>query len=175
MSIRAIVRNYQSKFKDRARDELDWFRDQSDIRSAIENAALARDRRGKRYSHQRRLNKDVLAGARSILLSNQRAIESVKDFDELISLVTLLLKPLYGTGDLYVYDTSLRMGAKLGLLPEKIYLHAGTRDGAEALGISSEEDVIDPNRLPEEFQELEPYEIEDVLCIYKDILKKENR
>ena len=58
-------------------------------------------------------------------------------------------------------------------MPEKVYLHADTRAGAKALGISGKEKSIEPNRLPAEFQELEPYEIEDVLCIFKHILEKE--
>jgi hypothetical protein len=38
-----------------------------------------------------------------------------------------------GFGELAVYDCSLRVGSYLNLLPDKIYLHAGTRKGAEAL------------------------------------------
>lgn len=33
--------------------------------------------------------------------------------------------------------------------------------------------AIEPGSLPAEFHELEPYEIEDVLCIFKDILERE--
>jgi hypothetical protein len=34
-----------------------------------------------------------------------------------------------------MYDTALRIGAKLKLFPTKVYLHAGTRLGARALGL----------------------------------------
>lgn len=173
MSIRAIVSAYIKKYRDRTLDELNWFREQSSIRSAIEIAALAKDRRGKRLSHQRRLSRSTLEQAHKTLDSNIEAIETVKDFDELFNLIEAILEPITGIGELYVYDTSLRIGAKLGKMPEKVYLHAGTRAGAKALGIPRQEKSIEPNRLPAEFQELEPHEIEDVLCIFKRILEKE--
>ena len=77
-----------------------------------------------------------------------------------------------GLGELYVYDTALRIGAKLNLLPNKVYLHAGTRSGAEALGFDGKATVLNVSDLPRELQKLEPHEIEDVLCIFKADLKK---
>jgi hypothetical protein len=82
------------------------------------------------------------------------------------------LKPVDGIGELYIYDTALRIGAKLNLLPSRIYLHAGARVGARALGFAGRLKYIELRDLPKEFQKLEPHEIEDVLCIFKDKLKQ---
>jgi predicted kinase len=73
-------------------------------------------------------------------------------------------------GELYVYDTALRIGAKLNLFPARVYLHAGTRQGARALGLDARADALDMADLPREFHVLKPYEVEDVLCIFKSEL-----
>ena len=68
-----------------------------------------------------------------------------------------------------MYDTALRIGAKLGVAPVRVYLHTGTREGAKRLGIETKGvSALWPSELPEALRELEPYEVEDVLCIYKD-------
>jgi hypothetical protein len=100
------------------------------------------------------------------LLDNKKSIKDVKDFDELFVLIDKLLRPVKGIGELYIYDTSLRIGSYLGHMPKKVYLHSGTRIGARKLGYKNKY-VIEMDELPEEFQHLEPFEVEDILCIYK--------
>jgi hypothetical protein len=53
MTFYAIVHTYIRRIRPRAQAELDWFIRQPTLRDAIRNAALARNSRGKRYSHQR--------------------------------------------------------------------------------------------------------------------------
>jgi len=92
----------------------------------------------------------------------------VKSFNELFEIINSALINVKGIGELYVYDTSLRIGAKLNVLPEKVYMHAGTRIGARRLGYEGSIRFIEISDLPIEFQQLEPYEIEDMLCRFKD-------
>jgi hypothetical protein len=173
MSFSAIVRVYIKKYRHFSVDELNFYHEQSSLRSAIELAAFAINPEGKRHAHQWRIRHTALNKAQILLQDNIDSIERVKDFDELIHLIEGILDSVSGIGELYIYDTSLRIGAWLHQFPEKVYLHAGTREGARALGISGRAKAIEPGSLPIEFQELKPYEIEDVLCIFKDILKKE--
>lgn len=154
----------------RPNDELRWFRRQPTLRSAIQFAGLAEDRNRMRFSHQRRLSKASLRSARNSLLGSESKIAGCKSFDELHTLLGRLLRGSQGIGELYIYDTAFRIGAKLDLLPVKVYLHAGTRVGARALGYDGRLPWIEVSRLPRELWRLKPYEIEDVLCIYKDIL-----
>ncbi len=112
--------------------------------------------------------------AKSILLANSRILKKSRDFEELFSVVETMLEPISGIGELYVYDTTLRIGAKLGLFPKKVYLHAGTRAGAKALGFDGRAQALEISALPKEFQRLEPHEIEDVLCIFESELSEEN-
>lgn len=172
MSIKTIVRSYTKQVRPHARAELDRFRQQPTLTLAIEYAALAINSAGKRYSHQRRLKKATLEQARDALLANMKFIEKSKSFDGLFDLLEALLEPIKGIGELYVYDTSLRISAKMNLLPTKVYLHTGTRVGARALGLDGKAKALDLSALPLEFRRLEAHEIEDVLCIFKTDLKK---
>jgi hypothetical protein len=56
------------------------------------------------------------------------------------------------------------------LEPDRIYLHAGTREGARALGLGGT--ALSKSELPKAFHRLSPGEIEDCLCIYKDDLRR---
>jgi len=171
MKLEAIVRTYIRKIRPRAQAEIDWFAHQPSLDAAIEKAALAVNSRGKRYSHQRRLKKAALKQALRNLLDESGAMEQASDFDELFKVIGAAVKPVPGIGELYVYDTSLRIGSKLNLFPTRVYLHAGTRLGARALGLNDSAATLKLSALPKEFRTLEPHELEDVLCIFKDELK----
>lgn len=99
-------------------------------------------------------------------------VEQCETFDELIKTVDDAIRHIDGIGDLFIYDAAVSIGAKLGLEPEKIYLHAGTRRGAGALGLGRGKSVLDVGELPRAFRALRPREIEDCLCIYKDQLRE---
>jgi len=173
MSLEIIVRTYKINIRPKAESELNWFKEQPTLTSAIEHAAMAENSEGKRYSHQRRLKKSNLEQAKSLLIENQSSIKHCKNFDELFLLLEGILRPIHGIGELYIYDTALRIGAKLNLLPSKVYLHAGTRSGARKLGFSGKEPSLEVSDFPKALQQLEPLEIEDVLCIFKDELDKD--
>lgn len=172
MKPEAIIRTYTTQIRPRVNEELNWFRQQPTLREALRLAALAINNKGKRYSHQRRLSKTVLEQARDILLENEKEIRRSQDFDGLFALLERLLLPVKGLGELYVYDTALRISAKMGVLPKRVYLHAGTRVGAKALGFDGKAKTLEVSQLPEWLQQLQPHEIEDVLCIFKDKLLK---
>jgi hypothetical protein len=172
MKPEAIIQTYTKQIRPRAEEELDWFRQQPTLSKAIRFAALSINSKGKRYSHQRRLRKAVLEQAREILLENEKMIKACQDFDDLFALLAWLFIAIKGLGELYIYDTTLRIGAKIGFLPERVYLHAGTRVGAKALGFDGKAKAIEVSQLPEWLRRLKPHEIEDVLCIFKDWLKK---
>ena len=137
---------------------------------AIRLAALAVSSKGKRYSHQRRLSKTALEQAQDILLENEELMRQSQDFDDLFLLFERLLSSVKELGELYIYDTALRIGAKIGVFPERVYLHTGTRIGAKALGFDGRMKTLEVSQLPEWLQQLQPHEIEDVLCIFKEML-----
>jgi hypothetical protein len=90
----------------------------------------------------------------------------------LFELVREIIGPIPGIGELTVYDTAVRIGARFQLEPDRVYLHAGTRDGAKALlDVDGPREAIERDELPAQLRVLSPREIEDLLCIYKDALR----
>ncbi len=151
------------------------------IEDAVRKAALARDERGKLFRHQWNLKEKfpkVPSQAERILSRCVDEIAACSGFDELHESIRRELKVrnrVFGAGELYIYDTAFRIGISRGLYPEKVYLHAGTRDGATALGIYNGKDVLEMSELPEELKRLKPYQVEDFLCLKKEVLHKFRR
>jgi hypothetical protein len=169
MDIKFIIRDYKKRKLCKAFAELNEFRTLPTFDQCINNAGLAIHQDGKKYRHQFRISKKTLSIARDILLANKKSIRKTRNFDELIVLIDDLLKPVKGIGELYIYDTSLRIGSFLGYPPDKIYIHRGTRKGARKLGFKNK-DSIEMSEFTNGFQYLEPFEVEDILCIFKDKL-----
>lgn len=167
MELKHIVASYIQRFRQREQCELEWYRNQPSLVAAIETAALAIDCRGKRQLHQRRFARSTLEKGRDALMQIRGAIRRAKSFDELHSLIEDATLPIKGINELYIYDTALRIGAKRNLLPTKVYLHRGTRQGARALGFWGK-GPLRLSELPKELRRLPAHEIEDILCIYKD-------
>jgi len=98
---------------------------------------MAKTPSGKRFDHQKIIPNHVLNLAKKRLLTNLKRIQSTKEFNDLYNLLKELLSNIKGVGELYIYDTALRIGAYLGHEPDKIYLHAGTLQGAKKLGLNT--------------------------------------
>jgi hypothetical protein len=164
-----LVRIYIAKWRKKARRELRSFRTEGFV-SAVERAALAvhdgEDRKRKRFSHQRRLKLRALNKAREVLLISSPKLRRAKAFDDLHEAIKESLRGIAGLGSLYYYDTALRIGANLRKMPERVYLHRGTRRGARAMRLDWRADSLDLKCLPSELWVLKPHEIEDFLCIF---------
>ena len=169
-SLEAIAADYRERYAGGACDELALFRRQPTFDAAIRLASRAENEIGKRLAHQRRLPRRVLAQVESALMASRRLLSNAHTFAELHSTVARLIGQIHGVGELMIYDTALRIGAWRGLKPKAVYLHAGTRAGARALGLGSARTSIPRAEIPAGLRRLAPHEIEDVLCIYKDQL-----
>ncbi len=166
-TLRAIVMDYIRRYRNKAREELDWFRGQPSLARTMKCAGLAADRHGRKFRHQYRIRLRVLHKAAKALATRTAAIRACPDFDALFGTVEETIYSIRGIGDVTVYDTALRIGAKLKHEPSLVYLHAGTRDGARALGLDGGRRTLSLAEVPKAFRILKPREIEDCLCIYK--------
>ncbi len=167
-SLEAIISDYLANYSDNADRELRFYQRQRTLEDALENAALARLPSGKRAHHQRRLSSSTLNAAWDAL--QQCDFKACRNFHDLFCLIDQTVRPIDGIGELYVYDTAHRIGAYLRLVPDRVYVHAGVRVGAKALGFKKC-DYILCSDLPGEFSALQPDQIEDCLCIYKHELE----
>jgi len=95
-----------------------------------------------------------------------------RDFDALHDAVRESLHGIRRVRILAVYDTALRLGAFRGILPDRVYLHAGTLKGAKNLRLEVRaKKSLAMSDLPSEFRKLKAYEVENCLCIYKEHFK----
>jgi hypothetical protein len=171
MSLEEIVSSYQrSKTPD---PWIEFCKSQSGISEAIRSAALAKDERGKTHSHQRRIKNPgtTLEKFYENLTTRKDDILQAPDFEALLKIVEECR--VKGVSEVCCYDTANRIGSYLGIFPQMIYLHAGSRVGAHRLlGTRVRSRSISVQDLPGALQNssLTPGEIEDLLCIYKDKL-----
>lgn len=163
---------------------LEGYRELSDLNECISNASFAHDLVGKRFrngrerptpkrhGHQRRLKKADIGKALKRLQSKVSELEAYKSFEEIHECVRVICDPIKGLGKLYIYDTALRIGAFLRLVPKRVYLQAGALAGARALGLDVKNSPLPAKDFPEALSILKAHEIEDFLCNYKDHLAK---
>lgn len=166
--LKSLVRLYRRHNRPDAMRESEFFRTMPSLPLAIHHAALAIDDRDKRFSHQRRQQRPALERAKQSLVATARELKACKRFDELHALIGRTIHSIGGLRELYTYDTALRIGAFLGLAPEFVYLHRGTRAGARTLGLNAKLPYLTVDQLPAELRTLSPAEVEDFLCIFKD-------
>lgn len=172
-SLEGIARNYICQFRPGQRAESQYFARQPSLRRAVELASLSIAEDGKRHSHQRRIPERVLREAWSAI--QDLPLSRCRTFRDLFDQVNQAIRTIRGIGPLAIYDVSTRIGSFLGLEPKEVHLHAGTLDGARALGLACKQRVLPESAFPPEWKKLKPAEIEDCLCIYKEDLERVTR
>jgi hypothetical protein len=160
-----IVASYIQQQRPGARAERRTFAQESTFEGAVRRAALALTPDGKTHSHQRRVSRRARRAWSHRMLRHVGRLQPSQTFEELFDCTESL--SIRGVGEMAIYDTAYRIGAKLGLEPRLVYLHRGTRKGARLLGLGKGRSYLRAEELPVPFRVLRPYEIEDCLCIYK--------
>jgi hypothetical protein len=162
------------------RSLLEGYRELGDFKKAVDHAIDAKELvgksydqlakfSGKRHGHQRRIEKNAITVVQQVLIPKK--LKGMKSFEELHAHMTATCSGIKGIGQLYIYDAALRIGAALGLSPELVHLHAGTKMGFRALGLNAKNLSLPVKVFPKPIQKLKPHEIEDFLCIFKEELK----
>jgi hypothetical protein len=164
-----IVSAYRREYQPGARAELVYYASLPSLREAVLRAARAERPNGKRHDHQTRIRRRALQQVQRVL--GEATFRSFTNFQDLHEFLSAAIGTIPGIGELMVYDTALRIGAKLGVEPQAVYLHRGTRNGAGALGLDTGRPFIALNEFPSALQSLRPHAIEDCLCIYTEDLR----
>ena len=165
-----IVRQYKARQPDR---HIEYCLAQTSLSKVIGIASMAVDHDNKKHVHQKHISPTNLFNFAGKLKLKKPGIKNAQTFDEIFSIVDSI--SCYGIGELAKYDICKRIGEYLTLVPDKVFLHRGTRIGAiNLLGQLSNRKLLTLDKLPPAFQErnLTASEIEDILCIYKNNFKK---
>lgn len=143
--------------------------EQESLTDAIQVAAKAVDGNNKTHFHQRRVGRTALNNWAEKLAILEEDLKKSTNFDDVFAIIDRANSE--NIGELTVFDTAFRIGNFLKLFPEKIYLHSGTRKGAEQLlGDLEGKKSLLLKEFPAPFQEAEitPTDIEEILYIYRD-------
>ncbi|MEZ9044692.1 hypothetical protein BCV35_007740 [Vibrio cyclitrophicus] len=173
---------------------LNYYRNLPNLKSAIVNGCSAKfkilyesQEYELKHNHQeefkdekgnlRGVNNSVLSSMAVKLTFKTTQLEAAESFDDVYRIVKSA--KVSGFGELSIYDAAIRISAFLGFKPTKVFLHAGTRIGAEYLenkGLlpedSSLEDTLELSEFPEPIQKLDAMQLENFLCSFKNDLKK---
>ena len=161
-----IVATYNRDHSQFPKAEIEYFSSLS-LQKAIEKAALCRTHDDKRHPHQYRLKQETLNEFHEALQVRANQIMACTSFDALFHVIKE--SRVSGVGELTIYDTTHRIGIQKKLAPERVYIHAGTRGGASALGIDCKNrEALEMTELPEALQQAGAAAAEDILCLFKD-------
>ena len=167
-----IIQQYK-KLKEKYPDKvLENVLSQKKLETAILTSAISEDINGRLHNHQHRVGRKKLEVFAAKLEEKAKEIQAANDFDEIYKIVNSI--QVKRVGQLAKYDISLRIGFYRGLLPTKIYIHQGTKVGAELLLKKKiNKRFIEREELIEPFisADIECWEIEDILCIFKGKMK----
>jgi len=139
------------------------------LKEAIEKAAKSIDptNDNKMFSHQRRVGFKVANSSYELLKQREDDLRRCRNFEEILSITDKITNQIYRLGPLWSYDTALRIGFQKKLYPKNVYIQAGVKKGYKKIfNQNSKNRFEEKNNFPKELQILEPYEIENFLCIW---------
>lgn len=190
----AVIRDWKWRFGEGAelehmRDEIvDFCASAPDFRTAVDRACRSRRPNGKMHNHQSRVPLITLLAFRDRIIHHRRDVLKVleaagdnphKDgFDAMHDYLKHDLAPP-GIGPVTLYDVCTRIGGYLNVQPTSLYLHAGVREGWQALcrALAWDEPRHGQGRplrvarhdLPRAFSGMPADEVEDFICTYRDV------
>ncbi|MEU9117515.1 hypothetical protein AB0D04_38740 [Streptomyces sp. NPDC048483] len=170
-----IIVDFERWWPEAGGAELDAFRRLETLREVVEYAGFGRIPPGSKHSHMRRRNDErTLRPCQETLLAHLDDLQEAATFKDLHNTVARLIGYIWDAGSLTIYDMARWIGAWLGLEPKEIYLHQGTEEGAKAMGIQlgPKQSALHRTELPSEFWGLSCGQLEDLLCHYKDALRR---
>ena len=171
--LRIIVQLYLSFSKKHPDRILQYMNDQRTLQDAIRAACLSVDREGIPHPHQYGTQKEYLEKWAARVLAEKTAIKAAGSFEELHDILKLVSAHSRGVGRLLVYDTAVRIGVHREIHPKKLYLPAaGTLQGARNLFGEIKTPTLLKSDLPGPLRKLSYEQIENLLCIGKDLLDK---
>ena len=154
----------------------------SDFKKIVEKAFYPRDNK-KKDPHQYRIKDKSYKKYFRRIKKLKSEIMQANDFDEILDIITFKDRNhIDGIGELTEYDIAFRIGKHLGKCPDKLYLHAGTKEGFEkAIEIKKlnkkykkRVERKDITEVMSFLQNVPMCQIENFLCVCKDAPSRKN-
>ena len=150
--------------------ELERFFKSISFPSAVEYAASGITPHRKIHPHQRRIGVKRLRQSVDMLKKNLPAIRKAKSFADLFKITKRVQLELKGLGDLWAYDTALRMAFNRGktFYPQAVFVQAGVLKGVKKIfsKILVNGPTFPMKVFPKEIQTLKPFEVGDFLSVW---------
>jgi len=171
-SVNEVIDHYLDNDNENVLQELRDIRSIT-LRDVILIYGKGKDIDGRHLDHFRKIRTNSLRQASKELIGIIELIRDCGNFQEVFELLNKKIK-IFGIGEMYLYDISFYLSARLGFKPKHIYMHRGTREGAKYLGLDIRREFIPKEefeKLEKGFKKINAYDIENLLCSYKTILK----
>ena len=167
-TLREMVTLFLNQREGRPDEERRWWGDSElSFREACKRAFFMVGNPDKRDSHQWVFRKSDLHAMAAEVARSETALTQSRSFGGLYGAVERALGLKAGRKPLLVYDVTRRLGFRLGVDPDEVYLHAGVAKGASALkaglGKPRKRPLAD---FPTSIRtRLDPGQAEDFLCL----------
>ncbi len=171
-----MVADWLVRHKRNLHVELNYYRGMT-LDDVIYFSCRGRGIHGVKLSHQKRLNLESLDLFAMNVLTKRLPLQKAITFDNVFSVLDPIGKNISDIGPLAVYDAALRIGWFLRLLPDQVFIQTGSLKGASNLEkkglliIPCGARSLPKASFPKPLQTLEPFEIENFLCVNKELLR----
>jgi hypothetical protein len=150
--------------------ELERFFKSLSLTAAIEYAASGVTPHRKIHPHQRRIGVKRLRRSAALLKKFTAAIRKAKSFAGLFLITETVKSDMKGLGDLWSYDTALRMAFNRGktFYPKAVFVQQGAvMKGLKKifLKIPMKGQILPMKIFPPEIRQLMPFEVENFLSV----------
>ena len=140
------------------------------FRSAIEYSASGVAPHRKIHPHQRGIGVKQLRQSAILLKEYNSAIRKAKSFADLFIITETVKSVLKGLGDLWSYDTALRMAFNRGkaFYPQAVFVQRGNMKGIKKIfsKMPMKQRTLPVKIFPKELRSLKPFEIENFLSVW---------
>jgi hypothetical protein len=169
MSLQAKIADYRENEMRELHELVRFFKSVS-FHSAIEYAASGVTPHRKIHPHQRGIGVKQLRRSAALLKEYTSTIRKAKSFENLIMITEAVKSELKGLGDLWSYDTALRMAFNRGktFYPQAIFVQRANMKGIRKifLRIPMKQRTLPVKIFPKEIRSLRPFEIENFLNVW---------
>jgi hypothetical protein len=150
--------------------ELQRFFKSLSFAAAIEYAASGVTPHKKIHPHQRRIGVKRLRQSATILKKFTPFIRKAKSFADLFVITETVKSDMKGPGDLWSYDTALRMAFNRGktFYPQAVFVQGAVVEGVKKMfsKIPMDGRTLPIKIFPKEIRQLRPFEVENFLSIW---------